>query len=74
MRATPVNELVRPSREIPALPVSEGERLTRLFEQAPGFITTLKGPEHVFEFTNAAYRRLFGERGFVGRTVQEVFP
>jgi PAS domain S-box-containing protein len=45
-----------------------------LFEQAPGFITALKGPEHVFEFTNATYRRLFGDRNFVGKTVQAAFP
>jgi signal transduction histidine kinase/CheY-like chemotaxis protein len=71
---TALHDLVRPSREIHALPVSEGERLARLFEQAPGFITALKGPEHVFEFTNAAYRRLFGDRDFVGQTVQAAFP
>jgi PAS domain S-box-containing protein len=74
MRVPPVNEVVRPSREILALPVLEGERLARLFEQAPGFITALKGPEHVFEFTNSAYRRLFGDRDFVGKTVQAAFP
>jgi PAS domain S-box-containing protein len=49
-------------------------RQRRLFEQAPGFITILTGPEHSFEFTNAAYRRLFGDRGYVGKTVREVFP
>jgi PAS domain S-box-containing protein len=53
---------------------SERERLARMFEQAPGFITILKSPEHVFDFANATYRRLFGDRDFVGRTVREVFP
>jgi signal transduction histidine kinase/CheY-like chemotaxis protein len=53
---------------------SEREGLARLFEQAPGFITTLKGPQHVFEFANAAYRRLIDERSHLGRTVREVFP
>ncbi len=49
-------------------------RQRRLFEQAPGFITILRGPDHVFEFVNAAYRRLFGDRPYVGRTAREVFP
>jgi PAS domain-containing protein len=53
---------------------SETERQRRLFEQAPGFITILHGPEHRFEFVNQAYRRLFGDRDFVGRTVRDVFP
>jgi PAS domain S-box-containing protein len=53
---------------------ADTERQRRLFEQAPGFITILTGPEHVFEFTNAAYRRLFGDRGYVGKTAREVFP
>lgn len=52
----------------------ETARQRRLFEQAPGFIVILRGPEHTFEFVNAAYRRLFGERDYVGRTVREVFP
>lgn len=53
---------------------ADAERQRRLFEQAPGFITILNGPEHVFEFTNATYCRLFGDRGYVGRRVREVFP
>ncbi|WP_114948569.1 hybrid sensor histidine kinase/response regulator [Microvirga calopogonii] len=53
---------------------SETERQRRLFEQAPGFITILNGPEHRFEFVNQSYKRLFGERDFVGRTVREAFP
>ncbi|WP_114187993.1 PAS domain S-box protein [Microvirga aerophila] len=53
---------------------AETARQRRLFERAPGFITILDGPEHVFEFVNQAYSRLFGARDFVGRTVREVFP
>jgi PAS domain S-box-containing protein len=53
---------------------AEKERQQRLFEQAPGFITILTGPDHVFEFVNQAYVRLFGDRNFVGKTVREVFP
>ena len=53
---------------------ADAERQRRLFEQAPGFIAVLHGPEHVLEFANAAYRRLTGDRGFVGRTVRDAIP
>jgi PAS domain S-box-containing protein len=53
---------------------AERERQRQQFEQAPGFITILSGPDHVFEFANQAYSRLFGGRDFLGRTVREVFP
>jgi PAS domain S-box-containing protein len=53
---------------------ADTERQRRMFEQAPGFITILHGPDHVFEFANATYRRLFGDRECVGRTVREAFP
>jgi signal transduction histidine kinase/CheY-like chemotaxis protein len=49
-------------------------RQRRLFQQAPGFITILGQPNHIFEFVNDAYIRLFGNRGYIGRTVREVFP
>jgi len=52
----------------------EKQRQQRLFEQAPGFICTLAGPEHVFEFVNEAYQRLFGPRDFLGKPVREAFP
>jgi PAS domain-containing protein len=41
---------------------AEHERLRRLFEQAPGFMAILRGPEHVFELTNGAYMQLVGHR------------
>jgi PAS domain S-box-containing protein len=49
-------------------------RKRRLFEQAPGFICILLGPEHVYEFGNEAYARLSGRSDFVGKTVREAFP
>jgi two-component sensor histidine kinase len=52
----------------------EAHRERRLFEAAPGFIAVLNGPDHIFEFVNAAYARLFGGREFVGKSVREVFP
>lgn len=53
---------------------SETERQRRQFEQAPGFIAILRGPEHMFEFTNQAYQRLVGNRDCIGRSAREVFP
>jgi PAS domain S-box-containing protein len=51
----------------------ERARLHQMFERAPGFIFTLSGPQHVFEFANAAFRELFG-RDLLGRPAQEAFP
>jgi two-component sensor histidine kinase len=53
---------------------AETERQRRMFMQAPGFICTLTGPDHVFDFVNESYRRLFGDRSYIGRSVREVFP
>jgi signal transduction histidine kinase/PAS domain-containing protein len=54
--------------------VAESERLHRLFEQAPGFMAVLRGPEHVFELVNNAYLRLAGHRDFIGQTVRQAIP
>ena len=48
--------------------------LRQLFDQAPGFMAVLRGAEHIFELTNASYKRLSGNREFLGRSVREVFP
>jgi two-component sensor histidine kinase len=48
--------------------------LKQLFEQAPGFMAVLRGPNHVFELTNAAYAKLIGDRDFIGRPLREVIP
>ncbi len=53
---------------------SELQRQSRLFQAAPGFIAVLSGPEHVFEFTNAAYNRLIGNRAAVGKPMRAVLP
>ncbi|KTT11922.1 histidine kinase [Pseudomonas oryzihabitans] len=53
---------------------ADAARQRRMFEQAPGFVTIVRGPQHTFDFVNVAYRRLFGERSFEGHTVREVFP
>lgn len=50
------------------------QRQRALFEQAPGFIAITHGPQHVFEFVNAAYRRLVGNRELDGKRVRDALP
>ncbi|HZF94523.1 MAG TPA: PAS domain S-box protein [Allosphingosinicella sp.] len=52
----------------------EAQRLRELFEEAPGLISVVRGPDHVFEFVNRAYRRFIGERDYIGRPAREVLP
>ncbi len=49
-------------------------RLQQMFEQAPGLMAMLRGPEHVFEMTNPAYLRVVGERDVIGKPVREALP
>lgn len=50
------------------------ERLRLFFQQAPGMIAILSGPEHVFEFANAAYLDLIGRCDVIGKQVRDVLP
>lgn len=52
----------------------ERDRLKDMFEQAPGFIAMVSGPEHVFELANPAYLKLVGKRDLIGRTVRNALP
>ncbi|MGI4941684.1 MAG: PAS domain-containing protein [Janthinobacterium lividum] len=54
--------------------IAETERQCRLFQRAPGFIAILRDQTLTYEFVNDAFVRLFGERNYIGRTVQDVFP
>jgi hypothetical protein len=51
--------------------IREAERLRELFDNAPGFMAVLSGPEHVFDLANNAYMRLVGHRDIIGRPVRE---
>ncbi len=54
---------------------AERERLRELFQQAPGFMAVLHGPEHIFEIVNGSYLQLVGHRhDIVGKPVREVLP
>lgn len=50
------------------------ERLRQMFEQAPGFMAVLRGPEHRFAVANEAYRAVVGGREVAGLTVREAIP
>ncbi|AHL75384.1 histidine kinase [Stutzerimonas stutzeri] len=63
-------ERVRAERRL----LAEKDRLTRLFEQAPGIMAMLGGPEHRYEMANPAYANLVGNRNLLGLTVREALP
>ena len=65
-----ITDKVRIERELEA----ERKSLKLMFEQAPGFIAMLSGPEHRFTMVNEAYRTLVDGREVVGRTVAEALP
>ena len=52
----------------------ESRRQQRLFEQTSGFICTTRGPQHVYDYVNAAHRRLFSSQDWLGQTVREALP
>lgn len=54
--------------------VEQTERLRGMFEQAPGFMAMVRGPDHVFELTNAAYLQLIGHRDVIGKAVRAALP
>jgi len=54
--------------------VSPASVLGQLFEFAPGYIAMVRGPDHVFEVANAAYRNLLGNCPIIGLPVCEVVP
>jgi PAS domain S-box-containing protein len=53
---------------------NERDRLAQLFEQAPTFMTMLRGAEHRFELANPGYMELVGHRDVIGKTVAEALP
>ncbi|MBD3623899.1 MAG: PAS domain-containing protein, partial [Rhodobacteraceae bacterium] len=45
-----------------------------IFDQAPGFMATLTGPDHVFKIANEAYTQLVGRRELIGKPVRDALP
>jgi PAS domain S-box-containing protein len=54
--------------------LEEQERQRRAFEQAPGFVIVMQGPEHTVEFVNNAHRALFASHDWKGKTIRKAFP
>ncbi|WP_309243057.1 response regulator [Hyalangium versicolor] len=52
----------------------ERDRFRTLFQQAPSFMCTLSGPDHVFELVNDAYLQLVGHRDLIGLPVRKALP
>lgn len=48
--------------------------LLKLFEEAPGFMAFLRGPDHVYELANRAYLTVAGHRDLIGKSVREALP
>ena len=44
------------------------------FHQAPAMLAILKGPDHVFEFTNLPFQELIGGRNPVNLPAGEAVP
>lgn len=52
----------------------ERERLVRMFDQAPGFMAIMQGPDHTIGLANQAFHRLFSGRELLGRPVRAALP
>jgi PAS domain S-box-containing protein len=52
----------------------ERQHLRGLFQQVPGFMAALGGPDHVFTMANAAYLQLIGRENIVGKPVRDALP
>ena len=50
------------------------EDLRRLFEQAPGFVAVVRGPEFIFEIANEAYCQLVGHHDLIGKPFRQILP
>ena len=53
---------------------NEREHLRSLFNQSPGFVAVLMGPQFVFEMVNEAYYQMVGHRELLGKPVFEALP
>ena len=50
------------------------KRLANVFRNAPVGVALLRGPEHVYEFTNSVYQNMVGQREVLGRTIRDALP
>ncbi len=54
--------------------IAEHDLITQMFDQAPGFMAMIDGPDHLLTMTNTAYHRLIGRNDVTGKTVAEALP
>lgn len=54
--------------------LKERNEFHALYEQAPGFIATSEGPDHIFTFANASYKRLVARENLIHKSVAEALP
>lgn len=54
--------------------VTERQKFTKLFDEAPVFLAVGSVPEYRFEYVNAAFLRLVGEASLTGKKLTEAFP
>ncbi len=52
----------------------ERARLREVFDKAPALISVTRGPDHVFELVNTAYRRMVDDRELEGKPLREALP
>ncbi len=52
----------------------ERSHLRNIFNQSPGFVALLTGPNHVYEMANEAHSQLLGGREVLGKTILEAIP
>jgi len=50
------------------------EMVERLYMNAPAFVCTIKGPDHIFELVNPEYQRMYGSRQLLGKKVIDALP
>lgn len=48
--------------------------LRNVFDQAPGFVCYLRGPQLIVEISNRAYNQLVGREDLIGKPVREALP
>ncbi|WP_187336982.1 PAS domain-containing protein [Novosphingopyxis iocasae] len=70
-------DVIRRAEKVQSLNESlarESRRLHQFFDQAPGFVAVLGGPQHVFQMANASYLRLVGRDDIIGVRVADALP
>lgn len=52
----------------------ERRQLRSLFQQAPGIMASVTGPDHIFDMANAAYCKFVGRDDLIGKSVNDAMP